>query len=177
LNSASFIADASQRIGGQYQRVGVASPHLEISGARSIVETLPGQVNAADTAARLKAAGYQGCWVFALGTTDTANVAVGSNTTRSQRIDRMMTVVGGDPVLWVDVKTLVAAGAWSNPHMLEWNQALSAAQTKYPNLKIYDWASVVQNEWFSNDKIHYTSAGYTARARLIADALAAAYPA
>ena len=30
--------------------------------------------------------------------------------------------------------------------------------------------------WFINDGIHYTSAGYAQRARLIADGLAAAFP-
>jgi lysophospholipase L1-like esterase len=42
---------------------------------------------------------------------------------------------------------------------------------------VYDWASVVQDEWFAKDDIHYTSAGYAQRARLIADALAAQIPA
>ena len=53
---------------------------------------MPNQINAYDTARNLKAAGFKGCWVFALGTTDTANVAVGSRTTRAARIDRMMSV-------------------------------------------------------------------------------------
>jgi hypothetical protein len=154
----------------------VTEEHLEISGARSILETLPGQVNAYDTARQLKAAGYHGCWVFALGTTDTANVAAGSNTDRASRIARMMSVTGTDPVLWVDVKTLVPSGAWSNANMKAWNQALVQAEAKYPTLKVYDWASVVQDPWFSSDRVHYTSTGYTQRARLIANALATAYP-
>jgi lysophospholipase L1-like esterase len=61
--------------------------------------------------------------------------------------------------------------------MAAWDQALTAAATKYPNLKVYDWASVVQDGWFQQDHIHYTSEGYAQRASLIADALAAAYPA
>ena len=51
LVSPSFISDPAKRIGAQYARVGATESHLEISGARSIVETLPGQVNAHDTAA------------------------------------------------------------------------------------------------------------------------------
>jgi ABC-type sugar transport system substrate-binding protein len=82
------------------------------------------------------AAGYHGCWVLALGTTDTANVAVGSTVSRATRIDRMMSVIGNEPVLWINVKTLVPTGAWSNPNMLLWDQALVAAQAKYPNIKI-----------------------------------------
>jgi hypothetical protein len=177
LVSTSFIPDPALQIGGQYARVGATDSRLEISGARSIVETLPGQVNARDTAAALKQSGFDGCWVLALGTTDTANVAVGSNITRAERIDRMMQVIGDDPVLWVDVKTLVTSGAWSNPEMEKWNQELAQAQARYPNIKVYHWTEVVQDGWFSSDRIHYTSEGYTQRARLIADALAASYPA
>ena len=177
LVSPSFIPDPAQRMGAQYARVGATESHLEISGARSIVETLPGQVNARDTAAALKQAGFDGCWVLALGTTDTANVAVGSNITRMDRIDRMMEVIGDDPVMWVDVKTLVGSGAWSNPEMAKWNATLVEAQAKYPNIKVYNWTQVVQDAWFSSDRIHYTGEGYAERARLIADALAATYPA
>ena len=46
-----------------------------------------------------------------------------------------MGVIGGDPVLWVNVKTLVDEGAWSEPHMAAWDQALTAAAARYPNLK------------------------------------------
>jgi lysophospholipase L1-like esterase len=61
--------------------------------------------------------------------------------------------------------------------MAAWDQALTAAAARYPNLEVYDWAAVVQDDWFQTDRIHYTSAGYAQRARLIADALATAYPA
>ena len=44
-------------------------------------------------------------------------------------------------------------------------------------MRIYDWASDAQTSWFIADGIHYTSAGYAARAHLIARALAAAFPA
>jgi F-type H+-transporting ATPase subunit b len=55
--------------------------------------------------------------------------------------------------------------------------SLVEAQAKYPNIKVYNWTQVVQDAWFSSDRIHYTGEGYTERARLIADALAATYPA
>jgi len=176
MMSSAFIDDPAQRLDAQYAAVGVGDFHDEISGARSIVERLTGQLNADEVAQGLRASGYHGCWVLALGTTDAANIAVGSRVSAAQRIDRMMAVIGDDPVLWVDVKTLVARGAWSNPHMQAWNLELAAATARYPNLQIYDWASVVPDEWFQRDGIHYTSTGYTERARLIAEALAATYP-
>ena len=39
-----------------------------------------------------------------------------------------------------------------------------------------DWASVARPGWFIPDGIHYTSAGYAERGRLIANALAEAFP-
>jgi lysophospholipase L1-like esterase len=60
--------------------------------------------------------------------------------------------------------------------MLRWNSALLRACARYPNMRIFDWAAVVKNSWFISDGIHYTSAGYAARAEMIADALARAFP-
>jgi hypothetical protein len=177
LESPAYLPDPAARIDAQYRRVGVSDVRLEISGARSTVETLDGQVNAHDIAVGIKAAGYEGCWALALGTTDTANVAVaGSGPSRADRIDRMMAVIGDDPTMWIDVKTLVDSGPWSNANMQLWNATLAEATLRYPNLRVYDWAAVVPEGWFADDGIHYTSEGYAQRARLIADALAALFP-
>ena len=177
LISPTILPDPADRVDAQYRRVGVTDPRMEISGARSIVERLPGQSNAYEVAQAQIAQGFDGCWVFALGTTDTANVAVGSGITRRQRIDMMMSLAGDNPVLWVNVRTLDTKDPWSDAQMQAWNRELELALPHYPNLKIYDWASVAQTAWFSSDRIHYTPEGYRQRARLIADALATAYPA
>jgi peptidoglycan/LPS O-acetylase OafA/YrhL/lysophospholipase L1-like esterase len=176
LISPAYIQRRSQRIAGRYAAAGVRSVRTEISGARSIVETLSGQVNGYDVAQRLVRQGYRGCWVIALGTNDTANVAVGSGVSRMARIQRMMAATHGQPVLWVDVKSLLANGAYAEPNMRLWNTALRAACAKYPNMRIFDWASLARNAWFISDGVHYTPAGYVARARLIAQALAKAFP-
>ena len=128
-------------------------------------------------AKQVKATGYDGCWVLALGTTDAADIAAGSNHLQDERIDKMMAVIGDDPVLWVNVKTLETSGDWANPNMQVFDQHLEAAKARYPNLQVYDWSSVVQDPWFTTDQIHYTSAGYAKRAAMIADALAAQIPA
>uniref|UniRef100_UPI002606D459 hypothetical protein n=1 Tax=Trebonia sp. TaxID=2767075 RepID=UPI002606D459 len=107
----------------------------------------------------------------------TADVAVGSNVGRIQRIQEMMSVIGNMPVLWIEVKSLLSSGPYSEQNMILWNQALKEELPHYPNMRIYDWPAVVQNSWFINDGIHYTSYGYEQRARLIALALAAAFPA
>jgi hypothetical protein len=177
LMSPASLADPSSRIDAQYARVGVTDFHNEISGARSTEERLPGQENAVEVAQRLRSGGYHGCWVIALGNTDAANIAVGSRLTGAARIDRMFAVIGDDDaVLWVTPKTLRTSGPYANSHMVAWNEELIAATARHPNLRVYDWASVVPDDWFQRDRIHYTSTGYAERARLIADALATAFP-
>jgi lysophospholipase L1-like esterase len=176
LDSPTYLPDRAKRIGARYAHIG-ATWHPEISGATSIVETLPGGTNAEEVARQLVSKGYRGCWVIALGTNDSADVAVGSTVALTTRIQRMMSVIGNEPVMWVNVKTLVGSGPYAEANMQRWNSALLQACARYPNLRVFDWASVVQDGWFIPDGIHYSSAGYEARARLIPDALAKAFPA
>jgi len=177
LISSDYLPDPSQRLGAQYARVGVTNQYLEIQGGTSIVETIPGEPNAYDVAKQLVASGYQGCWVIALGTNDTADVYVGSNVSLAARIQRMMSVIGNQPTMWVNVRSLVATGPYSEADMQRWNEALVQACSSYPNMRVYDWASVVQPGWFISDGIHYSTPGSAERARLIAGALAEAFPA
>jgi peptidoglycan/LPS O-acetylase OafA/YrhL len=177
LDSSDYLPDPAQRISAQYARVGVTDVHLEITGATSIVETLPGAINAYEVARGLAGDGYRGCWVIALGTNDTADLAVGSSVGLSARIKRMMSVIGNQPVMWVNVKSLVGSGPYSESNMQAWDSALVHACGTYPNMRVFDWASAVRDNWFINDGIHYTSPGYAARSLLIANALAKAFPA
>jgi GDSL-like Lipase/Acylhydrolase family len=177
LISADYLPDPRQRLGDQYARRGVRTVHWEISGGRSVVETLEGQANAYTVAQRQIRAGYHGCWVLALGTNDTADLAVGSTVGLSTRIAEMMKEIGGQPVMWVNTISLLDSGPYSEADMQAWNQALLRACPRYPNMRVYDWAAVARRRWFIDDGIHYTSAGYAARSRLIAQALAEAFPA
>jgi hypothetical protein len=177
LTSTSYLPDPNQRIDAQYARVGATSFDSEISGARSIVERYKNEPNADDVAKRLIGQGYQGCWVLALGTNEAADVAVGSSVGLSERVDRMMADVGNEPVMWVNVKSLLGSGPYAESHMADWDSALVNACSKYPNMRIFDWASVVQDSWFINDGIHFTTPGYAARSRMIADSLVKAFPA
>ena len=177
LISSDYLPDPRQRIAAQYAKVGVTTFVPEISGARSIVETYQGQPNAYTVAKQQVQQGYQGCWVLALGTNDAADVDVGSPVSLAARIKEMMSVIGGQPVMWVNVKSLLASGPYAESNMLAWDHALIQACASYPNMRVYDWASAAKDSWFISDGIHFTSAGYAARARLIASALARAFPA
>jgi peptidoglycan/LPS O-acetylase OafA/YrhL len=176
LISPEYLPDPRDRIDARYAQVGVTTFISEISGARSIVETYQGYPNAYTVAQQLIQQGYHGCWVLALGTNDTADVAVGSPVGLATRIKDMMSLIGNQPVMWVNVKSLLSYGPYSENNMLAWDEALLQACASYPNMRVYDWASAVQDNWFISDGIHYNSAGYAARAYLIARALAAAFP-
>jgi peptidoglycan/LPS O-acetylase OafA/YrhL len=177
LISSDYLPNPADRITARYADVGITRSVMRISGGTSIDETINGEPNAYTLAKQLVAAGYHGCWVLALGTNDTADVYVGSNVGRAQRIAEMMSAIGGQPVLWIEVKSLVSSGPYSEQNMKLWNQALAQEQPRYPNMRVYDWPAVARSGWFINDGIHYTSYGYAQRARLIAGALATAFPA
>ena len=176
LVSPLDLPDPAQRLAAQYRDIGVRHSWIDASGGRSMVEEMPGQVNGYDTARAMVSQGFRGCWVIALGTNDTANVSAGSNVGRTARIQELMSVAHGAPVMWVNVKTLDPSSPWAEANMQLWNDTLLQACRQYPNLRIFDWAAAAQDSWFISDGIHYTPAGYAARAHLIAGALARAFP-
>jgi hypothetical protein len=170
------ITDPAQQLPARYTDVGVKHLLLDASGGRSIVEEMPGQVNGYDVALNWWNQGYRGCWVFALGTNDTANVSAGSSVGMMARIQQMMSVAHGEPVMWVNTVTQLHSDAWSEANEQAWDNALVSALATYPNMRIFNWASVAQPDWFLPDGIHYNPVGCVARAQAIADALARAFP-
>jgi peptidoglycan/LPS O-acetylase OafA/YrhL len=177
LDNAEYLPIESQRIPARYAEVGAKEVHMEVQGATSIEERFEGHPNAQEVAAAWKAEGFEGCWVLALGTNEAANVAAGSTITERERIEKMMAIIGDEPVLWVNVRSLVEKGdPYSKENMEKWDEELEGACDSYPNMRVYDWASDVKDDWFIEDGIHFTSPGYAARAQLIANALAHAFP-
>jgi peptidoglycan/LPS O-acetylase OafA/YrhL len=177
LTSSNYLPDPAQRMAAQYARVGIRRSQFDITPATSIVETPRGTTDAYSLAVDLRRSGYRGCWVLALGTNDAADVSVGSNVSLSERISRMMGAIGTQPVMWVNVKSLVPSGPYAEANMERWDDALVQACSRYPEMRVFDWAGVAKDSWFIPDGIHYYSPGYAARAHLIADALAEAFPA
>jgi peptidoglycan/LPS O-acetylase OafA/YrhL len=177
LFSNDYLPDKAQQIPAQYADVGVKKTYDRVVGATSVVESLPGTPNAYTMASQMVKSGYHGCWVIALGTNDTADVYVGSEVSRAARIQKMMALIGNRPVMWVEVKSILTSGPYSEQNMELWDQALQQALPKYPNMRLYNWPAVVQTSWFINDGIHYTSNGYAHRGQMIAEALAEAFPA
>ncbi len=175
--STDYIPNETERLQAQLADFGVTTTYPEISGARSIVETFEGQPNAATVAQNHISAGYNGCWIVAMGLNDVDNQNTGGNVGYAERIDRMMKVIGHQPVLWVDAITLLSDGPYKESDMQKWNATLLAACKKYSNLHVYDWAAKAKRKWFIPDGIHYYTPGYIAKTHLTAQALATAYPA
>ena len=65
--------------------------------------------------------------------------------------------------------------AYSEENMQAWDDELLNACDDYPNMRIYDWANRVQDQWFIEDGIHFTSEGYEVRAQAIANAVPKAF--
>ncbi len=177
LVSPDYLPKRRQRIPARYEDVGVQTVYTDITGARSVVEVLPGTTNAQQAARSLIRQGFNGCWVLALGTNDTADVAVGSNVGLAARVGLMMRATRGEPVMWINAVSLLRSGPYAENNMEKWNSALMQACARYPNMRVFNWAALAQRRWFINDGIHYTSAGYEKRALYIADGLAMAFPA
>jgi peptidoglycan/LPS O-acetylase OafA/YrhL len=175
LASPRFLRNPDDRIAARYAAVGVERFWPEISGARSMVEHFSNQENATAVVRRHVASGYDGCFVLALGTNDPANTS-GNEAMLRARIDAMMQQVGSRPVLWTTTKTLRSGGPYRNAHMEAWNRVVVEACERYPNMRVYDYAGEVQDEWFSRDQVHPSSAGARERSLRIATALAHAFP-
>lgn len=168
-------ADVAQR----YEAAGVTTSFFDVAGGRSSVETVdevPNAVSAAEELSRTHPAAGR-CWVLQIGTNDAANISAGSQVDAAARIDQLMQVVGDEPVLWPNLKTLVSAPMHYEPEkMVAYNGALMEACARYPNLRIYDAAADLPDTAFV-DGIHHTTAGSEVFAGGIASALATAYPA
>ncbi|GEE03437.1 hypothetical protein nbrc107696_38830 [Gordonia spumicola] len=176
IDSASKVTDPADRLTAQFTRVGATDVVLDASGGRSIVEKVDGEPNAVDAVTAQLASGRRGCWVIAMGVNDAANIAVGSTVDADARIDRIMSKLTGLDVLWPTVMTSNPSNkAYAPDNMRKFNAALQRATTRYPNLKVYDFASETQDSWYV-DGIHYNATGIVQRNRLFATALATAFP-
>jgi peptidoglycan/LPS O-acetylase OafA/YrhL len=176
LMSKDYLPKKKDRIDAQYRKVGAQDAETDISGARSIVERWKDQPNAQDAVKAKLDKGYDGCWVLAMGTNEVANQSAGGNTPLSKRIDLLMEPIGDHPVLWLTIKTLRSSGPYSNKESEKWTQALGDACARYPNMRVYDWASEVKDSWYVDDGIHFTTKGYKERGKRTARALATAFP-
>jgi hypothetical protein len=172
-----YVPNRKLRVRAQLHLVGVRHVHLEVSGARSIVETFDGIPNGATVAQSYVDHGYHGCWILALGTNDSADLNAGSNVGLKERIHEMMHIIGNQPVMWINVLTIDGSPEYyEESGMQHWDQDLIAACRRYPSMRVMNWAALAKHQWFIPDGVHYTTAGYERRTKLIAQALVTAFP-
>ena len=55
-------------------------------------------------------------------------------------------------------------------------QGIGEACARYPQMRVYDWAAEVKDDWFNKDGIHLNNTGCKERAARFARAIAAAFP-
>ena len=175
----SLTAYTTPALDAAYREQGF-EPTIDAHGARAILQKLSADPKTGKQAALdLRASGFDGCWVVALGTNDTANVAVGSSYTRAKAIDEMMAAIDPEKkakVLWVNTRTKMSSGAWHNDNMVKWNLELEQAKARWPNLQVFDWASYsAANPAPYSDGIHHTPEGYAVRNHAIAAAAKRAF--
>jgi hypothetical protein len=111
---------------------------------------------------------------------DLVVVALGTNDARSgltateadTRIDEMMALATGKPVLWVNIYRSDTKATMAAADLFD--QQLAAATSRYPNLTVLDWSSYIKSrpELMGDDHIHLTSDGYVARAEWLARQIA-----
>lgn len=175
LTSKRYLPAPEDRLEARYRAVGVEDFVAEISGGRAIVEKITDQQVSAYEVVSAKSETYKGCWVFALGNGDAATTR-GNIPGLGKRIDWMMKVASGRPVLWTTTKTLLNKGPYQNAYMESWKEALVQACARYPNMRVYDWASEADDSWYLEDHIHPNAEGAKQRAARLASALAVAFP-
>lgn len=171
---AARLPDPADTATAQYRRVGVRDVTVDALTSRAIVGGPA--ADAEHAVARHLTEGARGCWVIAMGVNDAGAISAGG-IGADERIDRIMTQLAGQSVLWPTVASANPANpAFGERAMAAFNDALRRALVRYPNLAVHDWAALTGPEMFT-DGIHYTAAATARRNAAFADALAAAFPA
>jgi hypothetical protein len=176
-SNPEYVPNRKLRAVSELKKVGVKHVHMEVSGARSIVETFEGIPNGATVAQSYVHNGYHGCWIIALGTNDSADVNAGSNVGRKARIKQMMSIIGDQPVMWINVLTIAGSPQYyEESGMHSWDEDLLAACHAHPQMRVFDWAALAKHKWFIPDGVHYTTPGYEHRTKAIVHGLVNAFP-
>ena len=165
----------------EYTKMGVENLVFAAAGGRGILQKVsPDKETGKVAAARVRDEGFAGCWVVAMGTNDTANISAGASYSRASAIDQMLTAIDETKkakVMWVNTFSTRTSGHYDNDNMILWNNALTAAKARWPNLRVFDWATIAAKGTAPfSDGLHHTTAGYAVRNKAIAEALVTFFP-
>ena len=178
LWESQYVDGEVNTMGARYRSVGVERWIEDNSGGRSVRErSADWQTNALEAADSVRRSGFNGCWVIMIGTNDAANIAAGSNLGAEDRILRMLYVIGGGPVVWVDAATARTGTAYRNDNMRAWNETLYRIAAERENVQVLRWSALVRPEWYVEDQTHMGTEGRIWRAAFTAAALVEYFPA
>lgn len=174
LDNSLRVGSPTDRTTEQYQRVGVKDVFLDAMNGRSVIERIGDEPSGLDAIRRQRTLGRDGCWLIALGANDAARIGHGSAVSARTRIDLVMRELSGRPVLWPTVMT-AATGTYDTRYMRAFNAELRRAASRYPNLRVFDFAHYTAPSWYV-DGVHYTDEAMIQRNRLLALGLATKFP-
>lgn len=175
----SLTWQAKAGLGQQYARRGWTDVQIDAKGGRGIASFMYDDITGLDAVRKIKAAGFDGCWVMALGTNDTANTDFLTDTPEAQHawriglIRSMMVELDGAPVVWINTHLPADDIEYSAADAAAWNAALREVSVDYPNMQIFDWDAVAREhpEWTRADMVHDTPEGSAKRAEIVARAV------
>lgn len=175
----SLTWQAKVALGQQYVRRGWVDVRVDAKGGRGIASFMYDDMTGLEAVQRIKATGFDGCWVMALGTNDTANADTLSPDPRAQHqwrlglIRSMMDELDGAPVVWVNTHLPDPDIEYSSHDAAAWNAALQEVQPEYPNMQIFDWDAIARDhpEWTKPDRVHDTPEGSAQRAQIVSRAV------
>lgn len=173
--SAKQIPNPDERLEARFKAVGVRTASIDTSGGRAVFEPFEGRpttLSVLPTSSK----GFAGCYFMAIGTNDAGNVGAGADRSVRLRIDTVMKRLGDRPVLWPTIASELDGTPYASANMKKFNAELLAATKRYPNLRVYDWASERQPKWVEGDGIHDRRIGSRKRAAMYANALVVAFP-
>lgn len=174
----SLTYAARDQLAADYRAHGWHDFQISAAGGRGIITFLYEPVTGLQAVQRIKASGFDGCWVMALGTNDTANTDSFAHDPASQHAWRvglirgMMQQLDGAPVMWVNTHLIDPNNSYSSLEAEAWNAVLRELQPDYPNMMIFDWDSIAaaHPEWTREDMVHDTPEGSYLRAEFVTNA-------
>jgi|GEM_PF-3255020 lysophospholipase L1-like esterase len=149
-------------LGRAYDAAGWSAHVVDAGVGRSVFRALRGDVTGLAAVDRIKAAGFRGCWVVALGINDIANIDAGDNRTPEETVARVLDRIGPAPVLWLTIHL---------PRHVATTARFNAAIAGDGRALVFDWgAEVAANPgYLASDKIHFTFEGSRQLAKRVAE--------
>lgn len=141
-----------QPLRAAYAEQGWTDVVIDAGGGRGVFHKVGADVSGLRAVERIRATGFTGCWVVALGINDVLNLDEGDRHTVEQTVGALLDAIGAAPVLWATVHL---------PRHAATAARLNAAIGADGRAVVFDWDTVVSADPTLQlpDLVHYTSRG------------------